>query len=268
MSPRVPFLALSLTLAAAAHGHDFWITCVPSGESTDVHLRVGHHGDESAVPYRHDRVLRFSVFDADGERAIEPSGDSPAAGRISTTAGREAIVAYEARPSFVSLPGPRFEAYLREEGLDGISRARRDAGRTARAGLESYSRHAKALIASDRAATLGDRVVGLTCELVAERVAASGDQGEGLAVRLLLRGEPVRGARVALKSLSDHEVVEEARTDRDGRVRLGHPGEGAFLITSVHMEPVTDPAARARWRSYWPSLTLVLGARDRTDTSL
>lgn len=291
--------------AGDARAHDLWIKPsisehAPHERSTivvvDLGLKVGHGDLALPVPFRSDDVVRFDMTtawnrtDRDGTVSIlGDEGQDPAGTlELDPARGSHWIVAYQSRPHPIALPGPRFEAYLREEGLEEIVRARAEAGRSAHPGLERFSRCAKTLLSipdvlgssahagSNRIDRPGmDRVLGLPLELVVQPIPDAGPcgsactsesdgpvSGHPLTVQLLLRGDPLEGALVRLECTSGDEEIVKSRTGADGCVTFTPRTAGLWMFGSVHMEP-SPPGTGARWDSLWASVTLtVLPSRD------
>src|SRR5262249_42062244 len=153
----------------------------------------------------------------------------------------------------------KFSQYLKEEGLDGIAEARARRGQTGGA-REIFSRCAKSLISSGPAAkTAGDRSLGFTLELLAERNPYGMSAGQELPVRVTYEGRPLVGALVVAMNRVNPMDKLTARSDRDGRVRFRLSRDGRWLIKAVHM--IEAPAdSGADWASYWASLTFELPA--------
>jgi uncharacterized GH25 family protein len=75
--------------------------------------------------------------------------------------------------------------------------------------------------------------------------------GGSLTVQLLTDGKPVGNAEVS--AVSDGTLVK-GDTDADGRVTLKIDREGAWLIRTVHMVPLTG-SPEVDWESYWVTLS-------------
>ena len=126
-------LATWIGLGLPARAHDFWI--VPSGfrpatgERLSVQLEVGRRFEGDAVPRNPEKIEAFFAVDARGSRIpVEGiDGSSPAGFLRARTAGL-AWIGYRSRTTAIEQNGAKFEAYLREEGLDGIALARERAG--------------------------------------------------------------------------------------------------------------------------------------------
>jgi uncharacterized GH25 family protein len=239
--------------------HDVWIeptTFSPRlGEGVGVRLRVGENLAGDVLLRDPALIQEFVYVDAAARKPLAGlAGDDPA-GSFRVAAPGLTIIGYSSHPSAVELPAEKFNQYLKEEGLDAVIalRARRnEAGAAAR---ERFSRCAKSLVLSGAASnTQGDRVLGLTLELVAERNPYTLRAGEDLPLRLIYQNHPLAGALVvALNSLNPARKLA-MRSDSEGRVRFQLQPGGLWLIKAVHMEraPVMS---KADWTSYWASLT-------------
>ena len=165
------------------------------------------------------------------------------------------VVGYRSNPSSVDLTADKFNQYLRDEGLDAIAALRARRNETSAKAHEIFSRCAKSLVLSGSPSTgQGDRVLGFTLELVAERNPYATRAGEELPVRLTYENRPLAGALVvAMNRLNPSEKVA-ARTDKEGRVRFRLRPGGMWLVKAVHMIPA-PAGSNAEWQSFWASLT-------------
>ena len=130
------------------------------------------------------------------------------------------VIGYHSRPSRVELPADKFDAYLKEEGLDGIVALR--GGDAGRAGTrEQFFRCAKSLLmvgAPARRRATGRWAVRSNWWSNATRTCRRAV--EELAVRLTYEGRPLPGALVVALRRTDAVERVAARSDADGRVRL------------------------------------------------
>jgi hypothetical protein len=285
----------ALATAAPALGHDLWIepaSFTPAaGATVAVALRVGDGLPGEPVPRRAERIVRFSLVGPldgaldggvpagvplDGVEGVAPAAVARVGGP-----GLYAIV-YRSTEAAIELPAARFESYLVEEGLERISERRAASGESGEPGRERYSRSVKALVAvadpsGDESGTAdgsadrpsGDRPVGLTLELVAERDPRRGPAADGFPLMLLRDGEPLAGALVEAVRLDgtaeglagDADEPLAARSDDSGRLRFDLAA-GRWRITAVDMRPA-PPGSDADWSSVWTALTFELPAPRR-----
>ncbi len=253
-----------LGAAAPARAHDFWIepsTFRPSaGAVVRVALRVGDAFPGEAVPRSNERIVRFVRCTRKDEKDVAGVDGGEPAGMMRIDEDGLCVVGYRSTNARVELEAPKFESYLREQGLDEIVRQRKERGESGKPGREQYSRCAKALLLVGEArGEPADRALGLTLELVAETNPYALKPGDEFVVRLLHEGKPVRGALVAAAPRAGgREQRRTARSDAEGRVRFRLEKAGFWLISSVRMARVTD-ASSADWESYWASLTFEVG---------
>lgn len=255
---------LWIVLAAAPlFAHDMWIEPMnfapDPGEIVGVRLRVGQ--DLLGDPLARDSKLfkQFFVDDAEGRKPLVGRDGSNPAGFLRVPAPGLLVIGYNSNPSAVELTSEKFNQYLKEEGLDAVAALRARRNETNAKAHELFSRCAKSLVLSGPAnEAQGDRPLGFTLELVAERNPYAIRAGEELPVRLTYENRPLVGTLVvAMNKLNPSEKLS-ARTGQDGRVRFKlHPG-GMWLIKAVHMIPA-PAGSDSEWASYWASLTFERG---------
>lgn len=276
MRRRYGAVAAAWLLAAGAPllAHEFWVT--PSNWRVDPGARV------SILANVGDRFPNASSFTTpervDSVRLVGPGtdlrvpgpyrrdGDSLAADVVLPAAAGTYVGVFTVKSRVGEKTGPIFEEHLRHQGLDDISAERARRGETHRAVRERYSRYGKTLVQAgsggdDTAAT---RAVGLRIELVPATNPARLKRGEPLRVRLLMDGQPVRGALVgainAGATTGPDDWPLKARTDANGDAVFTFTEGGPWLVRAVRMvrrEGETGPEA-ADWETYWASLTFAL----------
>ena len=237
MTRRLIALAFAGCVVALPLGaHDFWIepsTYRPStAETVTLQLRVGEHFDGELVAIRPARIERFFARSASGEVEIGPSG-SVKSGDGAT------IVAYHGRPGRVALAPGKFEAYLREEGLESIIAVRAARGESMKPGRELFSRCAKTVIGGD------DRPVGLRLEIVRRANAFA----------VTFEGKPLANMLVVAMRRGAERTPLRARTDANGVVTFPSLASGVWLVKTVHMIEAAPTSPDADWESIWASET-------------
>ncbi len=239
-------------LAAPAIAHDFWIQPdafrVAPGRAVPLSLQVGHgpERERSAMPLQ--RVVRFEAVAPGGRRIDLRSGLTLGGAKADATARFAApgvyVVALTTDEAGISrLPAEKFNSYLDEEGLTPAIALRKRLGRTQAEGVERYGRRTKTLVqvgAPDaKAQAHVTRPVGLTLELVPEANPYALPRPARLPMRVYYQGRPLAGALVKRIDLDKDAVpVESRRTDTAGRVQLGMPARGRWLVTVVWTRPL------------------------------
>jgi len=264
---RALVLALVASLGAGRLlAHDFWLepsTFTPApGQVVSVRLMVGQKFRGEPIPRTASLIEKFVLVRGEAETPMPGREGGDPAGLARAGSSGLATIVYRSKNSSVSLEAAKFEQYLKDEGLDAVSAARRKKGDTDKPAREVFARCAKALLSVGDAGVAGaDRAVGMTLELVAEKnpyaVWAASAAGAGTAaalpVRLLYEGKPLAGALVVAFPYDAPEAAQSVRTDAAGRAAIDISRRGQWLVKAVHMIPSSSP--EADWQSLWASLT-------------
>jgi uncharacterized GH25 family protein len=253
----------AVALAVAPLGaHDMWIEPASfwpdAGQIVGVQLRVGQDLLGDPLP-RDPRLIReFVVDDGTERKALVGRDGADPAGFFRVATPGFLIVGYHSHPTAIDETAEKFNQYLKEEGLDAVAALRAKRGETGSKTREIFSRCAKSLVMSGSPnAAQGDRALGFTLELIAERNPYTVLGDEDLPVRLSYENRPLSGTLVVAMNRSNPAQKLAARTDNAGRVRFRLKTSGMWLIKAVHM--VEAPAGSgAEWASYWASLTFEL----------
>jgi len=251
------FVAL---LAVRASAHDFWIepsTFHPAvGDRVTVALRVGQKLAGDPLPNIPPLIDRFVVRSSAGERPVVGRPGADPAGIAFIGEGGQHWIGYQSNAYPVALEGPKFEEYLRDEGLQRIIDARKKNGQSAAPGRERFYRCAKALLDTPGAAVF-DVPLGFTLELVPRTNPYAMKRSRDLPLALTFRGKPIANILVVARSKDDPAKAVRARTDAKGRVTLPLAHAGFWLIKAVHMEAAPADAG-VDWESWWASITFEL----------
>ncbi len=246
---------LFLLAASTLSAHDFWIQPsahrVAPGSLIRIRLMVGEGHKGEALTRNPERFARFASLGPAGDLPLIGMDGADPAGFLRPAAPGLQVIYYAGKPSKVELGAAKFEAYLREEGLESIHDLRMALGETAQPGRERFIRCAKSLVQVGGAREGYDRVLGLKLELVPE---ADPFEGAGeLPLRLLHEGRPQGGVLVVAVPEGGGAPVK-ARTDAEGRVRLDLPATGRWMVKAVHMRRL-EGQPDADWESLWASLS-------------
>jgi uncharacterized GH25 family protein len=254
------FVLCLAALAARAGAHEFWIEpasfSVAPGASLGIALRVGD--GLPGEPYKRNpkHIKRFVLVGPEGEADIPGQDGSDPAGSATLTAPGCYSIGYRSNPSRIELEPAKFEAYLKEEGLEHIVERRKASGQSDKPGRETYSRCAKSIVyAGDDAAPGHDRALGFELEFICKSSPASLRAGDEISLRLLHNGKPLPNAQVHAFCKGAASAPPPLRTNADGGVRLKLDQPGLWMFASTHMFEAPQ-GSDADWESLWASLTI------------
>ena len=259
----LPLLLIVLSVGTA-RAHDLWIEpaafLTTPGNVVPLRLRVGQDLLGDPVPRDPAAIDQFVMLGEDGRHPIAGMDGADPAGIVRANAEGLLVIGYRSRPAPIVIPAEKFNQYLKEEGLDGVSAERVRRGQTGADGRELFSRSAKSLVLSGPArSTHADRPVGFRLELIADGNPYLLRSNDELSFRLLYEGRPLAGALIAAVNRRHPEAKRTARSDASGRVTFPLSHEGTWLIKTVHMVPA-PAGSGADWESIWASLTFEVKA--------
>lgn len=253
----------TLLLAGTCLGHDFWIRPTTMRPARDAligaTLLVGDHFPGEAYPRKESGIESFTATGPDGKSTpvVGREAKSPA-GLFRCTSDGLWTLAYRGKRNHVELEPAKFEAYLKEKGLEKVSEVRVKAGQSDKPGREVFSRCAKSIVrvgdAAPGAPSGFDRIIGQRLELVAQADPTAISAPGSLGVTLLFEGKPLAGALVIARCEQDDTLHASGRTGEDGAVTLAIARAGVWMVTAVEMVKA-PPEAEADWESLWASLT-------------
>jgi uncharacterized GH25 family protein len=254
----------ALLLASEARAHDFWIAPgkfrVAPGETLELSLRNGVEYKGEVVPRDNRRIETFVLLGPEGTKPVPGEDRQDPAGRV--TLGKDGLylAVYRNKRRPIQLEAAKFEAYLKEEGLEHVSRLRAERKETDKAVHELFSRCAKTLLKVGKGAKDGhDRVTGLRLEIVPETNPYLVVAGADLTFRVLFEGKPLENGLVIARSRTEPMHTVAARTDAEGRVRLTLDRGGEWLVKCTHMIEAPEETGND-WESLWASITFELAA--------
>ncbi len=259
LSLTVTVIAFSSPLLFA---HDMWIeptTFSPEpGQMVGVRLRVGQDLLGDPLPRDAALINQFVVEDVTGRKPVVGRHGADPAGFLRVATQGLFVIGYRSNPSVVELTADKFNQYVKEEGLDAVAALRAQRNQTGDSTRERFSRCAKSLMLSGSPnEEQGDRPLGFTLELVAERNPYILRADEDLPIRLTYENRPLAGALVVAMNRRNPAEKLTARTDSAGRVRFRLQRDGLWLIKAVHTIPAAT-GSNAEWESFWASLTFDL----------
>ena len=271
MKSRQYFLAvLALTssfTALNANAHEFWMWADPFfpkvGADANITLNVGEYFKGDLIGFATINVAavhRYSAGKVENlQERVLPNVILPGLELNFAKAGTH-MVSFDSYPSQIVLPADKFTAYLHDEGLDDIIRQREKSGNTAIPGRERFWRCVKTLL---NVGGKSDFTYAVHTKQRIEIVPlidpfSKNSQRSGLDFLLLFDGKPLAAALIkAWHKEEGQTMIIRATSSIDGKVHLNLPLDGGWMLSVVHMIPVTD-SAEVDWDSYWGNLSFAL----------
>lgn len=240
-------LPLVLLLALA---HDLYL--MPrnfrpaDGETLTVAL---HNGDDFPAS---TAIVRLERLTAPGFRNLRHESNMTL-GEVLISSSTSRIIHAKTQPNFIELSGPKFESYLRQEGIQHVLEYRAAHGQQALPGREIYSKYVKSLLSG---ANPRHRI-GYPIEFLPQADPYTLQPGAKLPVLVLVDGKPAPDLQIESSYLLPGQQAVRGiagRTDSQGRIEIPLPSAGVYKLHTVLMRPHAE-TADADWESLWASLT-------------
>lgn len=215
-------------------------------------------------PITRDRLADLSIVTPKGRTPIDHAQwtERDPQSTLSVTTGDAGtyLIGAAVHPKLLKLDGPAFNAYLKEEGLEGVLAARKQQKRLGEGSRERYSKFVKALVQIGDARTDASTTpLGYGAEIVPLVNPYALNVDDTLQVRCLVDGAPVEGLVVFAGGRTPKGTRFPAQrlvADREGLVTVKLTGAGAWYVKFVHMRERQD--ADANYESRWSTLTFGL----------
>lgn len=244
--------------------HEFWIEPdqyqVETNGTITAHLRNGEEFKGVSLAWFENRFTRFEIIQGNDTRAVEGRmGDTPA---LQTTAAGTGLVVilHETTPSKVTYRDwDKFLRFVQHKDFKDAVETHEAEGWSQELFRESYTRHAKALLAVGEGEG-ADRAFGMETEFVALTNPYATDFDGTMVVRLLYNGAPRTDAQVEVfeKTIDSETVITLHRTDASGEARIPvNPGR-EYLFDAVVLRPAAaaeDNENAPVWETVWAALT-------------
>lgn len=251
-------LAFSL-LACPVSAHDYWLEAQPffgkEGEAVHLRLFVGEEfTGEAEKAFQKKATVKFHWHGAGDaiDLAVTAKEDQKPYGQATPAKAGSYLATLEREPRQITLTADKFNAYLKEEGLDAVLEDRRKNGEEKAEGRERYRRYLKALV--QVGATRDDtykKEVGHRLEIGPQAHPAERKAGDTLTVRVLFEGKPLANARLnAYRRGQDKVHGQTIRTSKEGLAEVKLDQSGPWLVRLVHMRRAGEDK-EIDWESFW-----------------
>ncbi len=253
---------LAFVSALPSAAHEFWIDpvafSVETGAPVQANLRVGQDFEGNAMAYvprhftRFDFALSDTISSYEGQLAARPAFD------LDVDGDGLGIVLIETSTNRLTYnEWARFLRFADHKDFEDIEVRHLSRGLPQEGFIESYTRHAKSLIALGAGAG-EDQQFGLMTEFVALANPYTEDLSGGMPLQLFFDGAPQPDRQVELFDRAPDGSVEITlhRTDETGQVILPVTGGHIYMIDAVTLVEV-EPGIEAGpvWHTYWANLT-------------
>lgn len=261
MKKSLVFVTVMLT-SFLMQGNEFWIMpnkfIYDSGETVRVRFFTGDNfnginwdGNRSSI---HSLFFYWSdVNDSCNQHLSTLPGDSL---NISVIDEGTALLAFHSKPATRHSNATEFEHYLAENRLLNIIEERKVAGKSEKAGRESYQRCAKTIFqVGSKTDKTYSKKTGLPIDIIPGDNPYTLTKDGDFKVKIFYKGKPLKNAPVKVWHRVNEKIsIHTLDTDDEGVVTFFISALGEWMVTTIVMEPLKGNA-KADWQTYQGSLT-------------
>ena len=250
----VVFILLIYSLAQA---HEFWmqpsVFKVKQGDRVVIDFMVGENFTGEFWNLKRHRVEELKLINQKSTEDLsgvvsESQGENLA---LTCNALGTQLIAMKSNNAFIELEADKFNAYLKEDGIEDILKLRTETNTLDKPAKEFYARCAKVLLqVGDLYDDTYKKVTGMPLEIVPLSHPYKAKVGEEVKFQLLFKGEPLPFSMIKVWNRKDNQtILQNLYTEKDGIVRVRLGNTGSWMISSVKM--IASSNKEADWQSYW-----------------
>jgi len=257
------FLLLLTFIVLSVSGHEFWIQpdkfIYKHGEAVNIKFLLGENftgenwtGDKDKI-----KSMRLYFGDVTDKNCDDNFGNNKGDSlQIAVLDEGTVMVTLNTKNSFIDVDAPKFNDYLREDGLTETLNYREVHGDTAKNGRENYQRSVKTIFqVGGKFTNVYKQKTNLPLDIIPTEHPYSVSKDGNFKVKLFFMGEKLKKTKVKVwHHLDDKISQEEFTTDDEGEIKFFLSPEGEWMVSCVKMIRLEDDP-KAEWQSYWASLT-------------
>ncbi|QOI96131.1 MAG: DUF4198 domain-containing protein [Flammeovirgaceae bacterium] len=259
---RIRFVTLTsvLLISLLVQAHEFWLQSdkflYQKGEVLKLNFMVGEDFTGERWDLKKHRLIRFDHHAGNYSNGLIEQVLPGEGNNLELKLDREGthLFVMQSNNAFIELEAEKFNAYLKEDGLEDILEYRVKTNTQGKGAKEYYQRSAKLLVQVGNTPddTFG-KTVGTPIEIIPLKNPYSLKPGAEMKFQVVFEGKPLAFALVKVWNRKDNRTtVQNIYTEKDGTLATRLSSTGRWMVSCVKMVPAKE--AGADWQSYWGSL--------------
>jgi uncharacterized GH25 family protein len=241
--------------------HEFWLQpekfMYQPAENINIRFWVGENFEGSNWGGNHAKINSLQLYMDDitddmADQVSEEKGDSL---QLSIFDEGTAMIAFNSTNSFLQLDSAKFNAYLKEDGLNSTIDYRTAHNENDSSGREFYQRSVKTLIQVGGKKTNISRQTNLPLDIIPASNPYALKNDDSLTVKILFNKQPLINQLVNVWQRNNNETTRQQYiTNNKAEITFTVFTSGKWMLSTVKMIPLeNDP--QASWQSFWGSCT-------------
>jgi uncharacterized GH25 family protein len=240
--------------------HEFWL--LPAkfrytvNEEMTIEFMVGENFEGEPWDLARHRIEKLDLHHlsrvTDERKLVQPSGKVKF--KLKLTEEGTQLLAMQSDYAYIGLEAEKFNAYLKEDGLDNVYQQRATTNTLNKPSKEFYARFVKLLVqVGSKMDDTFKKPVGQRIEIVPQQNPYLLKPGDYLECLVLVEGKPMPHQLVKVwNKIAHSSFLQDIYTENDGKVKFPISAQGTWMVSTVRMIPSEKPGAD--WQSMWGSL--------------
>lgn len=259
---KIFILTVILICVVPMLAHEFWLQpqqyLFGAGDEVNIRFKVGEGFAGENWKGNQERVQELKLYYADVTDNLKTALSSDEGDSVQFSLFEEgtAMVTFNSLNSYLELEAPKFNDYLVEDGLTSAIDYRREHNETDSTSREFYQRSVKTIIQiGSRRTDIYKKQTSLPLDIIPLSNPYTLSNDQLLKVKVLFRGQPLSNAKMRIwHKLSEAVTDTSFLSDSNGEISFPVTVSGEWMVSCVNMIHLNDDP-KAKWQSYWGSLT-------------
>ncbi|MCU0418177.1 MAG: DUF4198 domain-containing protein [Cyclobacteriaceae bacterium] len=266
---RLFCMAVVAVVCATAQAHEFWLQpqkyLFAVGETAVIDFKVGENFTGEDWDMKRHKVEQLSLHKGTASLDLLPTVHATAGKNVAYPFAQAGTHQFflKSNAAFIELEGEKFNAYLKEDGIDEIVELRTQRNESATPAREFYTRYAKLLVqVGDGTTPHVTRPLGALHEIVPQQNPYALKTGDYLTVKVFYAGKARPHALVKVWTKRNRTTfLQNLYTENDGTLTFPINSPGEWMVSSVKMVPSAKTGAD--YESAWASLVFAINESSK-----
>ncbi len=260
MKKRLNLTIIILFLSTLVQSHEFWLQprkfSFSAGEELKVNFMVGENFDGELWDLKKHKIEKLELHHLakiiDLKNQLKPEAKDKLTFKL-TEEGTQ-LLAMQSNNAYIEMEAEKFNAYLKEDGLDDVYELRQKNNMLNKPSKEFYARYAKLLVQSgNKRDDTFKKHLNFPIEIIPDQNPYSLKSGDYLQCTILFKGKPITNQLVKVwNKIGTTTFLQNVYTEKDGTIKFPLSAKGAWMISTVKM--TASEKAGADYQSMWGSL--------------
>ncbi len=260
MQKRIITLLLIFLTIQLGQSHEFWIQPkkfkYALNEEMRVNFLLGENFEGEPWDLKKNKIEKLDLAHLmktiDLRQQVKP--DTKEKLKYKLTEEGTYLLSMQSNAAYVELDAEKFNAYVKEDGLENVAEIRTKTNTLDKPSKEFYSRYAKLLIQTgSKTDDTFKKKTGARIEIIPKQNPYLLKSGDYLQCLVLFNGQAMPHQLIKVwNKIGNTTFQQNNYTENDGTIKFPISSRGPWMVSTVKMIASEKPGAD--WQSFWGSL--------------